>query len=175
MFATSSPPVCHTTSLSYNPSILFFLHLWLALWWKTFVFLSLVGSKIDLNLCRQKTSSWCSSSLTSFFTPFILSIFYPNPPRIKSANSPCLASNLALVLPKVRLLHAIRSIRHFFIFSKRQNIGLPCGWAWLHESQIMFSQLGCVTNFSLKRCIRRHRRWGYIAGARFNRIESWSE
>ena len=160
MFATSSPPVCHTPSLSYNHSISFFLHLWLALWWKNFVFLSLASSQIDLDLCRQKTSSWCSSSLISFFTPFILSIFCPNPPRIKSANSPCLASNLALVLPKVYLLHAIRSIRHFFIFSKRQNIGLPLGCTWLHESQIMFSQSGCVTHFSSKCWIWRRWHWG---------------
>ena len=160
MFATSSPPVCHTPSLSYNHSISFFLHLWLALWWKNFVFLSLASSQIDLDLCRQKTSSWCSSSLISFFTPFILSTFCPKPPRNKSANSLCLASNMVLVLSKVRLLHAIRSNWHFFIFSKRQYIGLPRGWAWLHESWIMFSQLGCATHFSSKRWIQWRRCWG---------------
>ena len=143
MLATSSPLVFHSPSLSCSPSILFVLLLWLALWWKNFVFLFPASSQIDLNFCHQKPSSWCSSSLISFFTTFILSTFCPKPPCTKSANSLCSASNMVLYYYQrfaYGLLHAIRSSRHFSIFSKRQYIGLPPGWAWLHDSRIMFSQ-----------------------------------
>lgn len=96
--------LCHYHAFSLYFSSLFFD---LSFGRKIFVFLSSAGSQIDFDLCCQNTSTWCNSSLISFFTPFILSTFCPNRSCTKAANFPCLASSMVLVLPNVRLLHAI--------------------------------------------------------------------
>ena len=161
MLATSSTLVFHSPSLSCSPSILFVLLLWLALWWKNFVFLFPASSQIDLNFCHQNPSSWCSSSLISFFTTFILSTFCPKPPCTKSANSLCSASNLVLLLPKVRLrptpCYKIQPALFYFF---KEAIHWTATWLsltpWLPN--YVFA-MGCVTHFSSKHWIRWCRRW----------------
>ena len=49
--------VHHSPFWSSTPCMWFFLCLWLALWWKYLVFLSLAGNQMDLDLCLQKSSS----------------------------------------------------------------------------------------------------------------------
>ena len=175
MVAIFSSFVCHSPSLSYKPPILFFFRLWLALRWKNFVFLSLAGSHIDLDLYLQNTSSWCRSSFISLFTYYILSKFAPYPASFNAFSSLCFASNRSLVFPKVVLLHALRSILHSLIFSKRQYMGLPVGRWWFHEFLIMDLRSVCANHFSSNRWILCFQRWDWFGGAMSIKIGPWSE
>ena len=131
--------------------MVFFFVLWLALWWKNLVFLSPAESHKDLGHCLQKTSSWCINSLTSLLNNFIHSRFGAYPCFTSSSSSLCFSVRRAFVLLKVDLPHATSYALYLLIFLKRQYIGLPDGWVWIHESRTTSSHSGWATHFSSNR------------------------
>lgn len=170
--AVFSTPIRRTPPSSVSPSIWFFFFLWLALLWKNLVFLSLAGSYIALECCRQKTSSWCSSSVISALFFWICSRLFAYPRLIRVSTSFCFSSILTLVLPKVVWLYASSLRRQCFIFSKSLNIGLPLCGCILQVSLITFSQSWCATHLSSKRwCLL----FWFCLGWVVKSIGSWSE
>lgn len=132
----------HTLSLSFNPSIIFFTCLWLALRWKKRVFLSPTLSHNDLKRCLQYTSSWCNRVLMSLFNSVMQCKFCPCPCSTKCSNSCCFSLSLCLVLPKAIRLQANKSAQHCLIFSNRRFMWLPEDRDRVHEFQITCSHSG---------------------------------
>ena len=143
-----SSDVHHSLDWDVIPKIWFFLWWWLALWWKNFVFLSPACNHMDRDLCRQKISSWLSTVLISCFSVLISCKIFGLFCMEKSFNADCLACNCVLKFPKIFRLHCTSSNLHFFIFSKRRNMGLPTTFSVAHAPLITPSQSGWYAHFS---------------------------
>ena len=125
--------------------------LWLALWWKNFVFLSPAYSQIGLDRCLHVKSSWYNNLFISLFTMLMLSILSPIFCFVRSSNSFCFSSNFALVSPKANQDHPIKAILQCLIFSNNLNIELPLGCTWFQATSMTSSQSRCEAHFSSNR------------------------
>ena len=122
------------------PKIWFFLHRWLALWWKNFVFLSPASNQIDLNLCCQQTSSWWRSSLISFFSALIVGWFAGLFCKANSSKVDYFSWILVLKFPTVFRLHPNKACLHRLIFSNSRYIGLLAPLSTSQVARIIASQ-----------------------------------
>ena len=154
--------------------MLFFRCLWLALWWKNFVFLSLACNQIDLDHCHQWISSWynivliSSTLLISSKCPHGLSL-------VNSSNILCFSWILLFHWPKVTWLHPTNALLHCLTFSNKQYMGLLVVTVLLQTCWITASQSGCVTHFSpnLRGIFLTQCRW--LRGCVVRRKGTWSE
>ena len=123
-WAICSSEVHHFSSESNTPEIWFFLQRWLARLWKYFVFLSPVGSQIDRDLCRQKSSSWWILFVISALRLLMVLTFSALFCKHNSSRIFCFSCNCGFESPKVSRLQSTRAKQHLFIFSNSFAIGL---------------------------------------------------
>ena len=150
-WAICSSEVRHLSSESNTPEIWFFLRRWLARLWKYFVFLSPVGSQINQDLCRQKSSSWwimfVISALRLLMVLTFSTLFYKH----NSSMIFFFSCNCGFKSPKISQLQSTRAKQHLFIFSKSFAIGLPFSTI-KSATYMIFSQSGWVAHLSSNLC-----------------------